>query len=112
MCATGLLKDDTEHAAQMVRFAKEMQRQASQVQKPDGSGTVRIRYCTSAHCSRAQVVSRSCLPGLRFSQTVLLAELAANRRVGINSGPLLSRVIGRIHKRYCVVGSTVNIASR
>ena len=76
MCATGLLKDDPEHAAQMVRFAQEMQRQAAQVLMPDGSGQpVRVR-------------------------------------VGIHSGPLLSGVIGRIRKRYCVVGSTVNLASR
>ena len=33
-------------------------------------------------------------------------------RVGIHSGPLLSGVIGRIRRRYCVVGSTVNLASR
>jgi hypothetical protein len=76
MCATGLLKDDPDHAAQMVRFAQEMQRQAAQVLMPDGSGQpVRVR-------------------------------------VGIHSGPLLSGVIGRIRKRYCVVGSTVNLASR
>ena len=33
-------------------------------------------------------------------------------RIGIHSGPVLSGVIGRLRKRYCVVGSTVNVASR
>ena len=76
MCATGLLQDDPDHAAQMVRFAQEMQRQAAHVLEPDGSGA------------------------------------PVRMRIGIHSGPLLSGVIGRIRKRYCVVGSTVNLASR
>jgi class 3 adenylate cyclase len=33
-------------------------------------------------------------------------------RIGMHSGPLLSGVIGSLRKRYCVVGSTVNVASR
>ncbi len=33
-------------------------------------------------------------------------------RIGIHSGPLMSGIIGSIRKRYCVVGSTVNLASR
>ncbi len=33
-------------------------------------------------------------------------------RIGMHSGPLMSGIIGSIRKRYTVIGSTVNIASR
>lgn len=54
MCATGLMSNDPEHAAQMLRFAQEMQRQAAHVQMPDGSGPVRIRIGEATHASGAR----------------------------------------------------------
>lgn len=84
--AANLMTPDPEHAATMVRFALRAQEEAAKVPRPDGS----------------------CLP---TSGDGCLQE-GLQMRVGIHSGPIMSGIVGKIRRRFCMFGDTVNMGAR